>query len=296
MTNPRADAQPKSLVLHSVARHYDLLAWLLTLGRERQLRERLVDLARLQPGETVLDVGCGTGSLVLAAKRRVGSTGSVRGVDASPEMIAQARARATRAHLDINWEVARAETLPCADATVDVVLSTLMMHHLPRSVRETFAAEIRRVLKPGGRVLVVDFEAPTKGRRGLISRLHRHGHVPARDIRDTLKRACLRLIDAGAVGASDLHFTLAVPSRPDDIADDISPTPRSLPPLPVPRWPLIATGIVIVVGVHALLFHMTWQMLTIGSLALSGAMIAIAVHGGIAGVAGVLFRNHGNSS
>ena len=199
MTSQPANAQPKSVVLHSAARHYDLLAWLVTLGRERQLRERLVDLARLQPGETVLDVGCGTGSLALAAKRRVGSNGTVRGVDASPEMISQARRTAARAHVDIDWQIGRAEALPCSDASVDVVLSTLMMHHLPRSVSEAFAAEIGRVLKPEGRVLVIDFEPPAKGRGGLISRLHRHGHVPARDIQETLRRAQLRLIDIGSV-------------------------------------------------------------------------------------------------
>jgi ubiquinone/menaquinone biosynthesis C-methylase UbiE len=295
MTSPPANAQPRSLVIHSAARHYDLLAWLLTLGRERQLRERLVDLARLQPGEVVLDVGCGTGSLALAAKRRVGSSGTVRGVEASPEMISQARRKAVRAQLAIDWEIARAEALPCSDASVDVVLSTLMMHHLPRSVRETFATEIRRVLKPGGRVLVIDFEPPGKRRGGLISRFHRHGHVPARDIQETLRRADLRLIDVGSVGASDLHFALAIPSQREAVSDAIAPPPRSLPSLPFPRWPLIATGIVVVLGVHALLLRMTWQTLTIGSIALAGAVAAIALHGGIAGVAGMLFGSrHGH--
>src|SRR5438132_4412204 len=71
-------------VLHWAAR-YDLLVWLLTHGRDRAFREKLVSLARLVPGESVLDVGCGTGSLAIAAKRQVRMTGEVFGVDASPE-------------------------------------------------------------------------------------------------------------------------------------------------------------------------------------------------------------------
>src|SRR5438094_282434 len=77
------------LVLHGAA-PYDLLVWLVTLGRERVFREKVLRLARLEPGESVLDVGCGTGTLAIAAKRHVGHTGTVYGIDASPEMIVRA--------------------------------------------------------------------------------------------------------------------------------------------------------------------------------------------------------------
>ena len=93
MVGDTAAPVTKGRVMRSSARYYDLLVWLLTLGRERAFRERLIELARLRPGEWVLDVGCGTGTLAIAAKRRVGPAGNVHGIDASPEMIAAQVAR-----------------------------------------------------------------------------------------------------------------------------------------------------------------------------------------------------------
>src|SRR5215471_21466172 len=84
------------LVLHWAAR-YDLLAWLLTRGRERELREAIVRLGGLETGNEVLDIGCGTGTLAIAATRHVGTTGAVTGVDASPPMIARASRKAKKA-------------------------------------------------------------------------------------------------------------------------------------------------------------------------------------------------------
>src|SRR5262249_22708123 len=77
------------LVLNWAAR-YDLLAWLLTHGRESELREAIIRLAELQTGHDVLDIGCGTGTLAIAASRHVGPVGAVTGIDASPAMIARA--------------------------------------------------------------------------------------------------------------------------------------------------------------------------------------------------------------
>jgi ubiquinone/menaquinone biosynthesis C-methylase UbiE len=200
----------KGLVLHRAV-GYDLLVWLLTHGRTRAFRTRMVDLARLGPGESVLDVGCGTGSLTIEAKRHVGNQGQVSGIDASPEMIARASSKAAKAGIDVFFKTAVAEALPFGDATVDVVLSTLMLHHLPRQVRQQCLGEIRRVLKPEGRVLVVDFGTP-QNKSGFLAHFHRHGHVDPCQIVSLLGEAGFHAIDQGAVGISSLQYVLAKPS------------------------------------------------------------------------------------
>ena len=197
----------KGLVLHRAV-GYDLLVWLLTHGRTRAFRTRMVDLARLGTGESVLDVGCGTGSLAIAAKRYVGNQGHVSGIDASPEMIVRAMSKAAKALVDVSFRTAVVEALPFADATFDVVLSTLMLHHLPRKVREQCLKEVRRVLKPEGRVLVVDFGTP-QDKSGFLAHFHRHGHVDPRQIVSLLGEAGFHAIDQGAVGVSSLQYVLA---------------------------------------------------------------------------------------
>ena len=195
-------------VLHSAAR-YDLQVWLLTLGRERVLREKILRLARLQLGEVVLDVGCGTGSLAIAAKRHVGLAGTVSGIDASPEMRARAEKKARKAGVEVVLKNAMAQALPFPDSQFDAVLITLVLHHLPRKARQQCAAEMRRVLKPGGRVLAVDFGLAAGERKGLLAHFHRHGHVKLPDMVDLLSEADLSIVESGAVGFRDLQFVLA---------------------------------------------------------------------------------------
>lgn len=117
------------LVLHWAAQ-YDFLVWLVMGGKERGLRERLIQMAHLKSGERVLDVGCGTGTLAIAAKRRCGASSAVSGIDASNEMIARAKKKAVNAGVEIDLQVAICEALPFPTGTFDVVFSTMMLHHL----------------------------------------------------------------------------------------------------------------------------------------------------------------------
>ena len=142
------------------APYYDLAVNLTTLGHARRLRKFTVDNALIKPGDSVLDVGCGTGEVTLLAKTRA-KDGKVYGIDPAPEMIDVARKKAARKKLDIDFRVGVIESLPFPDSSLDVVTSSLMMHHLPEDLKVRGLAETYRVLKPGGRLLIADFMRPT---------------------------------------------------------------------------------------------------------------------------------------
>src|SRR6266700_1184091 len=97
-----ADQLPSTsgIVLHSPVL-YDFTVWLAFLGKEQAFRDKLLDLARLGTGESVLDVGCGTGTLAIAAKHLIGPTGAVHGVEATPEMLVRAEKKAKKAGVEV---------------------------------------------------------------------------------------------------------------------------------------------------------------------------------------------------
>jgi len=189
---------------------YDLLLRILWRGSERTYRDKVIQLAGLSAGESVLDVGCGTGTLAIAAKHRVGARGKVIGIDASLEMIARAQNKAAKAAVDIDFRTATAEALPFQDATFDAALSTTVLHCLPYAARPQGVSEMVRVLKPGGRLLVIDFGGPARARQSLIAHLHHHRDFDLREVIPILRAAGLIDIQSGALGFSDLQFALAV--------------------------------------------------------------------------------------
>ena len=87
------------------ASQYDAVTRLLFLGKEPAIREMTLELAQIKPGDKVLDVGCGTGSLTIAAKVRTGPSGRVHGVDAAPEMIEVARRKASQMGVDVDFRI-----------------------------------------------------------------------------------------------------------------------------------------------------------------------------------------------
>ena len=174
----KASAKETKGLVGSGGWHYDLMEWCLDIsvfrGQVRQLRQRTANLAHMQPGEQVLDVGCGTGTLAMEVARRVGRTSRVVGIDPGVEQIARARSKAARRNLPIEFQIGVIKQLPFPDQTFDVVFSTLMMHHLPKILKRQGLAEIARVLKPGGRLVIADF-TPKKERQGQAARFHAGG-------------------------------------------------------------------------------------------------------------------------
>ena len=128
--------------------------------REETFRARLLDQAALTPGDRVLDVGCGTGTLAIAAKRRHPEAVLV-GVDADPTMLERARAKAAAAGVSVDFNESPAQRLPYGDGSFDRALSTLFFHHLDRGTKAEVAGELARVLRHGGTLHVADWGPPT---------------------------------------------------------------------------------------------------------------------------------------
>jgi ubiquinone/menaquinone biosynthesis C-methylase UbiE len=159
-------------VLHG-ARIYDLFNKVISFGRDEAVRTKLIELAAPAPGEKVLDVGSGTGTLALAIAARVGAA-EVHGIDASPEMIAFARKKAANVGSSIDFQVGLIEAIPFADATFDLVTNSLMLHHLPDDLKRSGLAEIHRVLEPGGRFVAMDFAAQSHSPLGHLLSIFGH--------------------------------------------------------------------------------------------------------------------------
>lgn len=156
----RAD-EPKDFI---PALRYDLLTPLFdyvaaVTVRDRALKRRVLSRAAIMKNERVLDLGCGTGTLALAAAAAAPGV-RVTGVDADPVILAKAQRRATGAAVDITFDEAFSTALPYPDESFDVVLSTLFFHHLSDEAKCNTAAELARVLRPGGRVVVGDVGRP----------------------------------------------------------------------------------------------------------------------------------------
>ncbi len=140
---------------------YDPLVRLTT--RETETKRRLLDQAALAPGERILDLGCGTGTLSIQAKRREPET-DISGLDGDPSVLERARRKAEAGGVAIRFDEALADRMPYPDGAFHKVLSSLFFHHLDREVKERTVREIARVLRPGGQRHVADWGPP----RGLL--------------------------------------------------------------------------------------------------------------------------------
>ncbi|MFI7048029.1 class I SAM-dependent methyltransferase [Streptosporangium sandarakinum] len=139
-------------------RAYDVVTGVGMLGRRREAFTRLAALSGVRRGDRVLDVGCGTGYLTRIMAPVAGPEGHVTGVDPSEAMIGHARRRAPA---NCSYLVGEGQRLDLPDASFDVVVSSLAVHHVPAAERGAAVREMFRVLRPGGRLLVAESRRPT---------------------------------------------------------------------------------------------------------------------------------------
>src|SRR5690242_14342724 len=125
-------------------------------------RKALVDQAALRSDQRVLEVGCGTGSLVMQIKKLYPHV-EVVGLDPDPKALARARRKAASAAASIQFDIGFAGQLPYPDAEFDRVFSSFMFHHLPADEKEKMLSEVRRVPKSDGELHLLDFEGPGDG-------------------------------------------------------------------------------------------------------------------------------------
>lgn len=121
---------------------------------------KITMLIELKRGKKVLDIGCGTGTLLFRLRQRYGSGVLLCGIDPSEDMISIAQKRNKKLQSQINFQLGVGEAIPFKNNSFDVVLSSLAMHHLPLETKAQVAREARRVLKPDGRLLITDFGKP----------------------------------------------------------------------------------------------------------------------------------------
>jgi len=142
-------------LFNDTAPHYDTVNRIFSLGSGNWYRRRCLLRAGVKPGQRLLDVAIGTGLIAEAAQRIVGTAGEVIGLDLSEAMLAECRRK-----LDIPLIQGLVDRLPLGDGTMDVITMGYAMRHIDDL--ERCFREFRRVLKPGGILLLLEVSSPTK--------------------------------------------------------------------------------------------------------------------------------------
>lgn len=146
--------------------YYDVVIGLTT--RERRFKQALIDIADIRPGQQVLDLASGTGTLAIWLKS-IEPHAQITGVDGDAKIVAIAQAKAAKVGAMVQFDHGYADLLPYTDERFDRVLSSLFFHHLTWEFKQRAAAELFRVMKPGAELYVADWGHPTSRlMRGLF--------------------------------------------------------------------------------------------------------------------------------
>jgi len=157
--------------LEKMVDSYDSYMSRVTFGRENKLREQTLNSAGVKSGNCVLEVGSGTGTLALAAKKKVGITGKVNGIDVIPGMIEVSRQKAKQSHEDVSFDLGSIVDIPFEANTFDIVICSFMIFHIAEKTRQKGLSEIHRVLKPKGKLFIVDLGLPKGSIQKTLAKL-----------------------------------------------------------------------------------------------------------------------------
>lgn len=133
---------------------YDIIVEILGYGESQ--RKKVIDLLELKKGDNLLDIGCGTGTLLIVAKQKYPGV-ETTGIDIDASVLHIAEKKAKKTGLEIAFVKTSSAKLPFPDASFTVVVSSLVFHHLPTEVKKQTLKEVYRVLKKDGRFLLADF-------------------------------------------------------------------------------------------------------------------------------------------
>src|SRR5918995_4416076 len=175
------------------------------LGME-SVHRQLVDQARIQPEQRVLEIGCGTGNLAILIKR-LHPDAEVVGMDPDPKALARAQRKAGQMALSMQLDRGFAEELPYPDASFDRVLSALMFHHLGPEEKERTLEEARRVLKPGGSLHLLDFGGEQVRSDGFFTRLRHRSERLRYNFGD---RIPMLMREAGFAGPTEVAHRVTI--------------------------------------------------------------------------------------
>lgn len=182
MSRELGDARVRQIrsMFGAIADQYDLMNWVMTFGQDQRWRRQAAEVAGLQPGSQALDVAAGTGDLTFAMAKVVAPNGHVLGIDFVEQMLAIARRKAEGKGLPVAFETGDALDLRFSAGRFDAAACAFGLRNL--TDRQRGLAEMARVVRPGGRVVILELTPPTNplARRYMDEVVPRLGDLIAR--------------------------------------------------------------------------------------------------------------------
>lgn len=178
--------QKGDLIKGKWAQFYDLAT--INFKGLKTVHKKTIDLTKIKDGESVLDIGCGTGTILNELRKKFGENINLFGIDPSLDMLEIAKKKNNQ--LNIIFKQAFGDELPFIDSSFEWIISTLTMHHIPNDQKEKIILEIKRVLKENGSVIISDLGRP-KNLIGKILAWFSRNHSYTKGNMDTVEKLIL---------------------------------------------------------------------------------------------------------